>query len=99
MKNLYNVCKDIAEIEEKLLNGEISFEYDNLASAMKVGHPGEILDDILSIIGWDVYEGKEPSISKVKKVLKGLNSFQKTYKVDLKTQIAALKQYIADKEK
>ena len=92
------ICNDLAEITEKLIYGEISFSYDNLASAMKPGHPGEILDDIISIIGWDVLEGKEPPLENVKQTLAGLEDFQLTYNVDLKNPIMNLKKYVADKE-
>ena len=54
---LYNICKMIAEVEEGLMYGEISFEYSKLMCALKPGHPAEILDEILSIIGWDVFAG------------------------------------------
>jgi hypothetical protein len=96
---LYDICKEIAEIEEKLYSGEIAFVYDNLASAMKQGHPSEILDDILANIGWDVFANKEPPLSKVKKTVKELKTFQRVFKVDLKAQIKALSQYIEEAEK
>ena len=94
---LYEICKEIAIVEDKLAYGEIEFSYDNLMSAMKAGHPAEILDDILSIIGWDVFEGRTPPIAKVKKTLSGLQSFQRTFKVDLKKPIKNLKDYIAER--
>ena len=48
---LYDICTEIAEIEDGLYYGDIDFSYDNLMSAMKPGHPADILDDILSLIG------------------------------------------------
>ena len=96
---LYEICNDIAIIEEKLAYGEIEFSYNKLMSAMKPGHPADILDDILSTIGWDVFEGKEPPIEKVKETLAGLESFQATFKVDLKQPIKNLKEYIAETKK
>jgi hypothetical protein len=94
---LFEICNDIAIIEEKLINGEIEFSYGKLMSAMKAGHPADILDDILSIIGWDVYAGKEPPVEKVKETLSKLQSFQKTFKVDLKEQIKNLKEYVDER--
>lgn len=93
---LYDICKEIAVVEDKLAYGEIEFSYDKLMSAMKPGHPADILDDILSIIGWDVFAGIEPPIEKVEQTLKGLKSFQSTFKVDLKEIINHLKEYIAE---
>lgn len=94
MEELYTTCKEIAEIEEKLYTGEITFEYGKLMSAMKPGHPSEILDDILSIIGWDVFAKKDPPLSKVKETIGGLKRFQRTFKVDLKKQIKSLEDYV-----
>jgi hypothetical protein len=96
---LYNICKEIAQIEEKLMYGEIEFSYDNLMSAMKCGHPAEILDDALSIIGWDVFAGKEPPIEKIEETLKGLKRFQKTFKVDMKEIIKNLQEYIDEQRR
>ena len=93
---LYDICKEIAIVEDKLAYGEIDFSYDKLMSAMKPGHPADILDDILSIIGWDVFAGKEPPIEKVEKTLAGLKNFQATFKVNLKNEINHLKEYIAE---
>ena len=68
---LYNICKMIANVEEGLLYGSIRYSYDNLMCTLKPGHPADILDEILSIIGWDVFAGKTPEDEKVKQ----MNSF------------------------
>lgn len=99
MDKLYATCKEIAVIEEKLYMGQIDFEYGKLMSAMKPGHPADILDDILSIIGWDVFAQKEPPLDKVKETIDGLKSFQATFKVNLKKQIKSLEKYVVGKEK
>lgn len=95
---LYDICKEIAVIEDKLVYGEIEFSYNKLMSAMKAGHPADILDDILSIIGWDVFAGKEPPIEKVEETLKRLKGFQSTFKVDMKQIINNLKEYIDERK-
>lgn len=95
---LYDICTEIAEIEQKLDYGEIPFSYDKLMCAMKPGHPVEILDDVLATIYYDVIAGKTPDIKKVKKTLSGLEAFQRTFKVDLKKQIKELKEYIKETE-
>ena len=95
---LYDICKSIAEIEEGLACGDIPFECDKLVSAMKSEHPADVLDDILSIIGWDVFKGKEPSTKKVKSVIPKLEAFQRDFGVDLSTPIEELKLYIKSKE-
>ena len=92
---LYDICMEIAEVERKLDEGEIPFSYDNLMSAMKVGHPVEILDEILATIYYDVVlAGKTPPMEKVKETLSGLKRYQRTFKVDLKKPIKELEEYI-----
>ena len=92
---LLDICHEIAGKIEGLLYGTIEFKYDNMMSAMKPGHPGEILDDILSIIGWDVFGGKVPTNEKVQETIAGLEEFQSAFGVDLQKQINDLKNYIA----
>jgi hypothetical protein len=94
---LHEICTEIAIVEEKLAYGEIEFTYPKICSAMKLGHPADILDDILSIIGWDVNEGKEPKLKSLKKVLTELKEFQEAFNVDLSDPIKHLEEYIAKK--
>lgn len=98
MERLYATCREIAEIEEKLYMGQIDFEYGKCMSAMKPGHPAEILDEILAIIGWDVYAKKVPALDKVKETIDGLKTYQQTFSVDISKQITALEQYVSEKE-
>ena len=96
---LYNICKMIAEVEQKLMYGEISFEYSKLMCALKAGHPAEILDEILSIIGWDVFAGKIPDNSKIEQVIKELKDFKEDFGVkELQRPISALEEYLAPDE-
>lgn len=62
MKSLYDICEMVIDVEEGLMTGEVSIVYDNLMSAMRPGHPMEILDSILAEIFWDVQAGKEPPL-------------------------------------
>ena len=64
---LKEICDMVLEIEEGLMYGSISFEYDNLMCAMKSGHPMEILDEMLATIFWDVQSGTEPSRENIEK--------------------------------
>lgn len=93
---LYDICMEIAEVEEGLAYGEIQFKYDNLMSALKPGHPADILDDILSPVGNAVYFGEEVTLEKIKELLQGLKEFQKCFEVDLKKPIRELKQYLKE---
>lgn len=94
---LFEICREIGVVEEGLMFGEIDFCYDSLMSAMKPGHPADILDDILSVIGWDVYAGKEPSIEKVREVHKRLNEYISCFKVkELKSAEKHLSEYLKE---
>ena len=86
---LEQICEDIAEVVDGLMfNDDISVSYK-----------ADILEDILSIIGWDVAKGKEPDLWDVERMLAALVSFQDTYEVDLNAPIENLKKYISDKER
>lgn len=98
MDKLYATCREIAEVEEKLYMGQIDFEYGKVMSAMKSGHPADILDEILSIIGWDVFAKKAPPIDKIRETIDGLKTYQQTFKVDLKKQIKSLEEYVSETE-
>lgn len=97
MMKLYDICREIGEVEEGLMYGQISFSYDNLMSAMKPGHPADILDDILSVIGWDVFAGKEPDKEKVQEVLTRLQEFKQCFNVkELADPIKHLAEYLKE---
>ena len=92
---LYDICTEIAEVEEGLAYGEIKFTFDNLMSAMKPGHPADILDDILSVIGWDIQSGITPEREKLEQTLKDLTIFKESFKVkELSKPIKHLKEYL-----
>lgn len=94
--NLNDICQEILAVEEGLDCGTITFSYDNLASAMKCGHPVEILDDIIAEIFWDIQAGKEPEKSKLENVLKGLKRFKRSFKVkELGKPIKDLEAYLS----
>ena len=96
---LYNICKMIAEVEEGLMYGEISFEYSKLMCALMPGHPAEILDEILSIIGWDVFAGKIPENDKIEQVINELKGFKEEFGVtELEEPISALEEYLTPVE-
>ena len=80
---LENICEDISSVVEDLM-------YSGIEESFKA----DILDDILSIIGWDVAEGIEPDLENVEQMLAKLIEFQDSYKVDLSNPIKNLKEYI-----
>ena len=93
--NLKDIFQEILAIEEGLDCGTIAFTCDNLASAMKRGHPVEIFDSIIAEIFWDMQAGKEPEKDKLENVLKGLKRFKRSFKVkELSKPIKDLEAYL-----
>lgn len=93
--NLNDICQEILAIEEGLDCGTITFTYDNLASAMKCGHPVEIFDNIIAEIFWDIQAGNEVERDKLENVLKGLKRFKRSFKVkELSKPIKDLEAYL-----
>ena len=94
---LSDICQEILAIEEGLDCGTIAFTYDNLASAMKCGHPAEIFDNIIAEVFWDIQAGKEPERSKLENVLKGLKRFKRSFKVkELSKPIKDMEVYLSN---
>ena len=95
---LYDICKEIAQIGEKLYTGEIDYELGRLTRPTKSNHPCGILNEILSIIGWDVYAGKTPTKEKIQETIDALEEFQTVLCVDLSKQIQNLKEHLIEEK-
>lgn len=97
--DLNEIVNCILNVIEGLFDGTISFNFDNLASAMKYDHPGCMLDEILAEIFFDVRAGNLPEREKVENVLKGLKRFKRAFKVkELNKPIKDLTQYLSETE-
>ena len=81
IKKLDSICSELAGIEIGLMNGEIEFVYDNLFSAMRPGHPCEIMDGILSKIYYPTIQGKELPLETLEKTLGELKEFAGAFQV------------------
>lgn len=94
---LIDICKDLLTVMEGLQEGTVLFTYDNLASAMKFGHPVEILDDVIADFVFAVMDGKEVDQKTVENVLKGLKRFKRSFKVkELAKPIKDLSSYLSE---
>lgn len=96
--SLFSVCMDIAMIENGLAEGWIPFSYDNLMSAMKPGHPADILDDIFCDVGNTLYFDPTAKIptERLQRLLSDLEEFKDCFNVDrLQQPIDDLKEYLA----
>lgn len=95
IKTLEKICEEVVDIEEGLMFGTIMFRYDNLMSAMKPGHPMEILDSILANIYFTVMGGKEPPMEKMEETLKNFRGFKSAFAVkEMNKPIRELSDYI-----
>lgn len=95
VKKLDKICRSLADVELDLMNGEIEFSYDNLMSAMKPGHPCEILDGILGDIYYPAMKGVEPSMETMEGTLKDLQGFADCFKIkEMKKPLKELSEYI-----
>ena len=95
IKTLEKICEEVVDIEEGLMFGTITFRYDNLMSAMKPGHPMEILDSLLANIYFTVMGGKEPPMEKMEETLKNFRGFKSAFAVkEMNKPIRELSDYI-----
>ena len=100
LMELRDICEKVMDIEEGLMVGEIQFRYDNLMSAMKPGHPMEILDSIIAEIFWDVMSGKEPAKEKIISVINNMKDFKNTFEIDeVEPVIDDLERYVKEMDK
>ena len=95
LMNLFDICMEIAMVENGLAEGSIQFDYPKLAMAMGAGHPADILDDIFCEVGEAVYLGKDVTKEQLENLLSGIKSFSNDFKIkELKLPISHLKEYI-----
>ena len=95
IKKLSQICSDLAGVEMGLMNGEINFSYPRLMSAMKAGHPCEIMDGILSKIYYPAISGKEPPMETMEETLNELQSFGETFNIEeMNDPLRRLAEYI-----
>lgn len=95
--NLKEICNEVAAVIDGLEYGTIQFTYDKLACAMKIGHPADILGEVISEIFFDVQDGKVPEPEKVESVMKGLKRFKRSFKVkELSKPIKEMEAYLSD---
>lgn len=79
--------------------GKISFTYPKLMSVLKPGHPADLLDGVLSMVGWDVFEGKEIELSRVEEWLEALKSFKDDFEIEeLSGPIEHIEEYIKNSQ-
>lgn len=96
---LQEICSEIAEVEQGLENGNVQFTYSKLMRAMKPGHPADLLDDILSMVAWDVEAGKVIETDRVKQWADALTDFAEEFNIEeLDAPIQHITEYIKKTE-
>ena len=66
---------------------------------MKPGHPADLLDDVLSMIGWDVFAGRPVELDRIKEWAKALKAFKAEFKIkELAAPIKHVTEYIKEQE-
>lgn len=97
--NLKEICTEILEIGECLEYGTISFTYDKLASAMKMGHPAEFLMEALDEIFLKVRDNIVPEKGEIESLLKALRRIKRSFKIkELSKPIKDLTAYLEQME-
>ena len=97
---LSEICIELVAVEQKLMDGQISFSYDNLMSAMKPGHPAELLDEILADVYFEsVIYGREVPLDRVKEFADELKAFKTDFKIRaMAAPLKKLTDYIKEQE-
>lgn len=99
MKSLFEICEAITKVQNGLDSGEIDFNYDNLASAMKYGHPADILAGMYFELNEELFLDHEAKIARprVENLLKDLKRFRRSFKVkELSSVIKDLDVYLQE---
>ncbi len=99
IKRLDRIVSDLADVGMGLMNGEIDFFYDNLMSAMKPGHPCEIMDGILGKIYYPTIKKTEPPMETMEETLEELKGFAEAFKIkEMDQPLKELAAYIKDRK-
>ena len=95
IKKLDQIVSDLASVEMDLMNGFIEFNYDPLMDAMKMGHPCEIMDGILSKIYYPTISGVEPPMETMESTLNDLQGFLENLQIkEMEKPLKELSDYI-----
>ena len=99
VNRLDRICRNLADVEMGLMEGTIDFTYGKLMSAMKPGHPCEIMDGILSDIYYPAMMGQEPPMEVIEKTSKSLHEFGKAFNIkEIKAPLKELDDYIKERK-
>ena len=97
--SLKDIFQETLAIAEGLEYGEISFTYDKLACAMKMGHPAEFVMEALDEIYLKVRDEIPPTQKEIDTLLKSLKRIKRNFKIkELSKPIKDLTAYLAQME-
>lgn len=93
---LQELCNNLVIIEQGLCTGEIKYFCPKMETLYKYGMPVDAFDDIIGDVVSTMQSNKQPTEKQLRKLLRGLNRFQKGYTVDVSKQIDELENYISE---
>ena len=93
---LNTLCQELVHIEQQICTGEIQYYCPKMETLYKYGMPVDAFDDIIGDVVSTMQSNKQPTEKQLRKLLRGLNRFQKGYTVDVSKQIDELENYISE---
>lgn len=97
MDDIKGICTQLSAIIDGMMCGSIEFTCDKLTSAMKCGHPADILDEMVGMAFVDTLPGEEPDRQHLETLLKDLKRFKRSFKVkELAAPIKALTAHLSE---
>lgn len=97
MNTAQEICDRLSQIIDGMWRGTVIFTVDKLSSAMKCGHPADILDEMVGSAYMDTAFGDSPDRQHLNTLLKDLKRFKRSFKVkELAEPIKALEALLSE---
>lgn len=97
MSKFFDISQQLSNIIDGMMCGTIEYTCDKLTSAMKCGHPADILDEMVGMAFIDTIPGDEPDRQHMEFLLKDLKRFKRSFKVkELAAPIKALTAHLSE---
>lgn len=95
MMHLLPVFQEISSIADGMTTGRISFSVDKVSSAMKCGHPGDMLSEMVGYFLFSFTPEDEIPADQLEIFLKDLKRFKRSFKVkELSGPIKTLEEHL-----
>lgn len=95
MEKLKIIFQELSSIADGMTSGRISFSVDKVSSAMKCGHPGDMLSEMVGYFLFSFTPEDEVPADQLEIFLKDLKRFKRSFKVkELSVPIKALEEHL-----